>query len=90
MGESEIEGNLGDWQEKNTNDQDFDSENLITEKSAWQVSDFESSDVDFEEDWTKLKMDCFNYSFENTKTQKCQWSSCFILFLFLLAKSNCL
>ena len=63
VGECEMEGNLGDWEdtnnEENTNNQDFDSENLVTEESAWQVSDFESSDDHFEEGWTKLKMGCF-------------------------------
>ena len=90
MGESEIEENLGDCEdtnnEENTNNQDFDSENLVIEESAWEVSDFESSDDHFEEDWTKLKI---NDLFENMKTQKRQWNYCFIL-LFLLSTSNCL
>ena len=57
---------------EDTNNEEFDSENLATEESTWQVSDFESSDDDFEKDWTKLEVDCFNDSFENMKTQKCQ------------------
>ena len=54
VGQSENEGNLGDCEdtnnEENAINQDFDSENLVTDESAWDMSDSESSDDDFDED----------------------------------------